>query len=98
SYRGSAYLSWQSQPSVAGLSLLGDRLPSSRTFSRKLNLNNQPWSQPVQFEGRTGTLRWTQNLQAGWRSAVTYGEQHLRSNDRAAFPFGCYEGATETYY
>ncbi|MFN3887752.1 MAG: TonB-dependent siderophore receptor [Aquabacterium sp.] len=80
--------SWQSQPSVAGLSLLGDRLPSSRTFSRKLNLNNQPWSQPVQFEGRTGTLRWTQNFQAGWRSTVTYGEQHLRSNDRAAFPFG----------
>lgn len=57
--------SWQSQPSVAGLSLLGDRLPSSRTFSRNLNLNNQPWSQPVQFEGRTGSVRWTQNLQAG---------------------------------
>lgn len=80
--------SWQSQPSVAGLSLLGDRLPSSRMFSRNLNLNSQPWSQPVQFEGRTGTVRWTQNLQAGWKSTLTYGEQHLRTNDRAAFPFG----------
>ena len=89
--------SWQSQPSVAGLSVLGNRLPSSRLFSRNLNLNNQAWSQPVQFEGRTGTLRWTQALQSGWKSTVTYGEQHLRTNDRAAFPFGC-ASVPDTYY
>lgn len=81
--------SWQSQASVPGLSLLGTRLPSVREFSPALNLNNQPWSTPVQLQGDTGTLRWKQALGEGWKSSVTYGEQRLKSNDRAAFPYGC---------
>lgn len=89
--------SWLSQPSVPGLSLLGTRLPSAREFSRNLNLNNQPWTTPVQMEGTTGTLRWKQNLAQRWKSTVTYGEQHLRSNDRAAFPFG-WHTVTDDYY
>jgi iron complex outermembrane receptor protein len=70
------------------MSLLGTALPSARAYSRNLNLNNQPWSQPVEMTGTTGTVRWTQKLNSDWKSVVTYGEQHLRMNDRMAFPFG----------
>lgn len=80
--------SYASQPSLAGMSLLGTALPSARAYSRNLNLNNQPWSQPVEMTGTTGTVRWTQKLNSEWTSIVTYGEQHLRMNDRMAFPFG----------
>ncbi len=88
--------SWQSQASVPGLSILGTRLPSVSEFSPALNLNNQPWSTPVQLQGDTGTLRWKQALSEGWKSSLTYGEQHLKSNDRAAFPYGCTQGASYT--
>lgn len=90
--------SYTSQPSVAGMGLLGTSLPSARAYSRNLNLNNQPWSQPVEMTGTTGTVRWTQKLNSDWKSVVTYGEQHLRANDRMAFPYGCFEAASETYF
>lgn len=80
--------SYTSQPTLAGMSLLGTALPSARAYSLNLNLNNQPWSQPVEMAGTTGTVRWTQTLNSDWKSVVTYGEQHLRMNDRMAFPFG----------
>ena len=80
--------SYTSQPSLAGLSLLGTSLPLARAYNRNLNLNNQHWSQPVEMTGTTGTVRWTQKLSSDWTSVVTYGEQHLRTNDRMAFPFG----------
>lgn len=90
--------SYTSQPSLAGMSLLGDTLPSARAYSRNLNLNNQPWSQPVEMTGTTGTVRWTQKLSSDWSSVVTYGEQHLRMNDRMAFPFGWTDpGPTAAY-
>ncbi|MFY0091918.1 hypothetical protein ABTP88_17510, partial [Acinetobacter baumannii] len=81
--------STHSQPSVPGFSLLGDRLPSAKDIDPGINLNRQPWTQPVVFRGDTATLRWTQALSADWRSTVTYGEQHLKTDDRAAFPYGC---------
>lgn len=90
--------SYTSQPSLAGMSLLGDTLPSARAYSRNLNLNNQPWSQPVEMTGTTGTVRWTQKLSSDWTSVVTYGEQHLRMNDRMAFPYGCYDTTSGVYY
>ena len=76
----------RSQPSVAGFSLLGDRLPApdSRT-----NFNNQPWTQPVQLQGLTGSLRYEQAINADWRWQAQWGEQQLKSSDRVAFPFGC---------
>lgn len=77
------------QPSVPGFSLLGSALPSASSIDPSRNLNNQPWAQPVEMAGNTGTLRWKQDWSAGWQSVVTYGEQHLRSQDRAAFPSGC---------
>jgi iron complex outermembrane receptor protein len=87
-----------SQPSVPGMSLLGGQLPSVKAFSSSLNLNNQPWTQPVQLMGDTGTVRLKNDLGQGWQSTVTYGEQHLKSNDRAAFPFGCSSANDYTSY
>ena len=76
------------QASVPGLSLLGSALPSDTRYSPDLNLNQQPWTEPVELEGLSASLRWRQALSGGWNSTVTYGFQHLRSDDRAAFPFG----------
>jgi len=75
------------QPSQAGFSLLGPRLPSPP--DPRLNLNNQPWSLPNVFEGVTGTLRFEQALAGGWRWSAQLGTQQLQSDDRLAFPFGC---------
>lgn len=88
--------SYMSQPSVPGFSLLGDQLPSAHDVDPNLNLNNQPWTQPVQFEGNTGTVRLRSDWGQGWKSTVTLGEQRLKSNDRAAFPLGG-GGGTCTY-
>ena len=90
--------SHMSQPSVPGYSLLGDTLPSAKDVDPSLNLNNQPWSLPVEMTGSTGTIRFVNELGQGWKSTVTYGEQRLKSNDRAAFPFGgCQLGQLYTY-
>lgn len=87
--------SFQSQPSVPGFSLLGSALPSAKSIDPTINLNDQAWSRPVELQGNTGSLRWTQNWAAGWRSQVSYGEQRLQSTDRGAFPSGC--GAEGNY-
>jgi len=83
------------QPSMPGFSAYGARLPVANDIDPKLNLNQQPWSQPVDMQGTTGTLRWTQQWEHNWTSTVTYGEQALKTDDRAAFPFGC--SAESTY-
>lgn len=74
------------QASVPGLSLLGNALPAP---DPKLNINSQPWSQPVVLQGLSGTLRLKQALNADWRWSAQVGTQRLTSQDRAAFPFGC---------
>jgi len=79
--------SHKSQPSVPGFSLLGDTVPG--VPDPKLNLNNQPWSQPTVFDATTGSLRVTQKLGDGWRVVVHGLMQRLRTDDRIAFPFGC---------
>ncbi len=76
----------RSQPSVPGLSLLGTSLP---TPDPKININSQPWSQPVVLEGATGTVNLEQRLNSDWRWTAQAGTQKLTSDDRAAFPFGC---------
>jgi iron complex outermembrane receptor protein len=77
------------QNSAPGYSLLGNTLPSANRIDPDRNLNNQPWTRPVGMEGATGTVRLTQALPESWKLVAIYGEQHLRSDDRAAFPFGC---------
>ena len=79
----------QSQPSQAGFSLLGNRLPDAHAIDPRTNLNNQPWSLPVVLQGSTGSLRWSQELTPDWRVTVHGMAQRLKSDDRVAFPFGC---------
>ena len=82
-------LNRQSQPSQAGFSMLGNTVPDADAIDPRLNLNNQPWSQPVVFSGRTASLRWTQKLAADLSFVAHAMTQHLRTDDRIAFPFGC---------
>lgn len=82
--------SHRSQPSVPGFSLLGDRVPSAHDIDPNINLNAQPWTQPVVMEGTTGTLRWTQRLVKDWQLQSTLGSQRLVTQDRLVYPFGCY--------
>lgn len=83
----------QSQPSTPGLSLLGARLPDARDIDPRTNLNNQPWSLPVVFAGRTGSLRVTHTLVDNAEQQidlVAHGmRQQLKNDDRIAFPYGC---------
>jgi iron complex outermembrane recepter protein len=86
----------RSQPSVPAFSLLGDTLPAPG--DPRLNLNNQPWSSPVVFGARTGSLRVTAPLAEGWRARLHLMRQSLDSDDRLAFPFGCSaEGRFDRY-
>lgn len=82
-------LEWshKAQPSQAGFSLLGNRLPAP--VDPALNLNNQSWSQASVFDALTGSVRWTQVLSPDWRWSAQAGTQRLRSDDRMAFPYGC---------
>jgi iron complex outermembrane recepter protein len=85
--------SHQSQPSTPGFSLLGARLPDARDIDPRTNLNNQSWSLPVVFDGRTGSLRITHALVDDAQRQVDFVahamRQRLTSQDRIAFPFGC---------
>jgi iron complex outermembrane receptor protein len=74
---------------VPGFSLLGNRLPAASSVDPRLNLNNQPWSLPVVFNGRTGSLRFTQALDGQTQLVAHAMRQQLRTDDRIAFPFGC---------
>lgn len=88
-----AEASRQSQPSVPGFSLLGSRLPNTYDIEPRTNLNNQTWSLPVVFTGRTGSLRVTHTLADNAEQQidlVAHGmRQQLTNDDRIAFPFGC---------
>lgn len=86
-------VSRQSQPSTPGFSLLGTRLPNANDIDPRINLNNQAWSLPVVLAGRTGSLRVTHTLVEGAEQQLDFVvhamRQHLVSQDRIAFPFGC---------
>ncbi len=88
-----AEASRQSQPSVPGFSLLGSRLPNAANIDPRFNLNNQPWSLPVVFAGRTGSLRVTHTLVDNAEQQIDFVahgmRQRLTNDDRIAFPFGC---------
>jgi iron complex outermembrane recepter protein len=88
----------QRQPSQPGFSLLGNRVPAARDIDPRTNLNNQAWSQPVVFSGSTASLRVTHQLSPATRLRWHAATQHLRNDDRVAFPFGCSaEGAFDRY-
>jgi len=78
----------RNQHSQPGFSMLGDELPLASSIDPNINLNNQPWAQPVVMQGTTGTLRVTHKLDGDWKATGTFGEQRLITNDRTAFPYG----------
>ncbi len=82
-------ISHQSQRSTPGFSLLGSRLPDAKSIDPRVNLNNQDWSLPVVFDGRTASLRYTQALTDNINFVAHAMSQQLRTDDRIAFPFGC---------
>jgi iron complex outermembrane receptor protein len=81
--------SHQAQPSVPGFSLLGNLVPDARATDPRINLNNQPWSLPVVFDGTTASLRWQQRLSERWKFVAHGMVQRLRTDDRLAYPYGC---------
>ena len=70
----------------------------SARIDPRININNQPWSLPVVFTAQTASLRWRQRLAADWQFTAHGAVQELRNDDRAAFPFGCTDAASGTYY
>jgi iron complex outermembrane receptor protein len=83
--------SHQSQPSVTGLSMLGNTVPAASGIDPRINLNDQPWVLPVVLDGRTASLRLQQRLAAGWNFTAHAMQQRLKSDDRTAFPYGVYD-------
>lgn len=83
----------QQQPSVAGFSMLGDRVPSPDEIDPRINLNRQPWNRPVEMEGTTASLRLQQQLPAAWQLTVHAMTQRLTTQDRTAFPYGDYDAS-----
>ena len=77
----------RSQPSVPGFSVLGTVVPEPG--NPRINLNNQPWSQPAVFEATTGSLRWRQRLDEQWSFLAQAATQQLKTDDDTAFPYGC---------
>jgi len=85
----------QNQPSVAGFSMLGDTVPDAHAIDPRINLNRQPWGQPVVMNGQTASLRWQQRLAQDWLFTAHAMEQRLQSDDRTAFPYGVYDANYE---
>jgi iron complex outermembrane recepter protein len=78
--------SHRSQPSQPGFSLLGSKVPDP--VDPRINLNNQPWSQPVVMDANTASVRATHNM-GSWRLSAHAATQRLKTDDRLAFPYGC---------
>jgi len=73
-------------------------LPNARSIDPRTNLNNQAWSLPVVMDGHTGSVRLTQALGKDLDLVAHAMRQRLRSDDRVAFPYGCYDAAADVYY
>jgi iron complex outermembrane recepter protein len=88
-----------SQMSVPALSLFGNRVPDANAIK---NINNQPWSLPVVLNGNTASLKFEQAIgtaaQGNWRWHARVMTQRLKSDDRAAFPFGCSDASGGYYF
>ncbi|GAB4217661.1 MAG: TonB-dependent receptor [Rhodoferax sp.] len=90
------------QPSVPGLGLLdtdgngvGETLPTR--IDARLNLNNQPWSQPFDIRSTVAELALNHRLNANWQARFAVNTQRLHIDDRLAFPDGCSSAPTYVY-
>jgi len=97
-------IEWQRsrQISVPGFGLLdsngdgvAEKLPPP--IDPRINLNNQPWSQPFESRNVVGTVRYEQPVSAAWRVGLRALAQRILTNDRIAFPDGCSTGPTYVY-
>lgn len=86
--------SLQSQPSVPAFSTFAGVVPDPHAIDPHVNLNDQPWSQPVVLQGNTMSLRFTQALASDWTLKVHALQQRLVSNDHLAFAYGVYDPDT----
>jgi iron complex outermembrane receptor protein len=90
------------QISVPGFGLLdgdGDGLAETLPppIDPRLNLNNQPWSQPFDNRSQVGTARLVLPVSADWAITVSGLLQRITTNDRLAFPDGCSSGPNYVY-
>lgn len=91
---GEFEISRRSQASVPGLSLLGSALPPA---DARININTQPWTQPVVFQNFSGSLRYTQAVNSDWSWQAQLGTQRLKTDDRLAYPYGCFDPVANAY-
>jgi iron complex outermembrane recepter protein len=92
------------QISVPGFGLLdlngdgvAETIPSPRVLTPRINLNNQPWSQPFDSRSKIGSARAALPLAEGWRLTAAGLVQRTTTNDRLAFPDGCSSGPNYVY-
>lgn len=90
------------QISVPGFGLLdrdGDGVAETlpAPVSARVNLNDQPWSQPFDSRSRVGTARLEVPLADQWTLSFSGLLQRTKTNDRLAFPDGCSAGENYVY-
>lgn len=93
------------QISVPGLGLVdrdgdgvAETVPPARVLGDpRINLNNQPWSQPFDSRSQVGTARLALPLAERWTLTFSGLLQRTRINDRLAFPDGCSSGPAYVY-
>ena len=90
------------QPSVPGLGLIdsdgdgvGDTLPAR--IDARLNLNDQPWSQPFVAKAGAASATLEHRFGGDWSARVAAAWQRSRIDDRLAFPDGCSTAPTYVY-
>jgi iron complex outermembrane recepter protein len=90
---GEIEVSKRTQPSQAAFSVLANVAGTGYVLpdpvNAKINLNNQPWSQPVVMGATTSTIKLTQVLSDNWTLTGQVGMQQLRTDDRSAYASGC---------
>lgn len=77
------------QLGVNGYSLWEGATGLPPVVDSKTNLTRQSWSVPAFFGATTGSIRFKQALGQGWLWSTQYGAQHLRTDDRLSYAFGC---------
>lgn len=92
------------QISVPGFGLLdadgdgsAETIPSAEVLGPRINLNNQPWSQPFDSRSQIGTAKAALPIAQDWTLSVSGLLQRTTTNDRLAFPDGCSTGPNYVY-
>ncbi|MGV3743013.1 MAG: TonB-dependent siderophore receptor [Burkholderiaceae bacterium] len=78
----------KSQVTAAGYQLIGGTtLP--KHVDPKVNLNDQPWTRPVDTDSANIGLRFDYQLDANWKTSLAANWHQMKRDDFAAFPYGC---------